>query len=295
MARSLLFAAAALFALPSFGTAQVNAERLRSSVSAEGPFLRIDGSVGWMRGNVDFLELTTNIFTGVNHGKHHFMAHMAAAYAEFGGSSFLGRAFAHVRWTAEWHERVASEVFAQNQYDRILFLRARAVGGAGPRVTLFESEAFTAHAATGYMLEREVFQRSVIPEEEPHPRRTTNHRWTNYVTFTAKGDDMLSFTNTLYVQPRFDDFSDYRVAEEAALTLTHGTGLSITLGLRIRFDSRPPQALTRTDVSLFTTLGFHLQREKKDAADPGQTAPAEEPETGIDEETGEEGEAAERD
>ncbi len=296
MARSLLLAASVALGLPAIASAQVNTERLRSSVDAEGPFLRIDGSVGWMRGNVDFLEVSTNVLTGVNHGKHHLMAHMAASYAEFGGASYLGRAFAHLRWTAQWHERVASEIFAQNQYDRILFLRARALVGAGPRLTLIESDALKAYAATGYMLEREVFQRSVIPEDEPHPRKTTNHRWTNYLTFTAQVDEMLSFTNTIYVQPRFDDFSDYRVAEEAALTLTHGTGLSISLALRVRFDSRPPQALSRTDVSLFTTLGFHLQREAKDAADPGQDAPAEEPDTNtMDEEPeGErEGEASE--
>lgn len=278
------FAAALVLASASVGSAQVNAERLRASVSAEGPFLRLDGSVGWMRGNVDFLEVSTNVFTGLNQGKHHFLAHMAASYAEFGGESYLGRAFAHLRWTADWHERVASEIFVQNQYDRILFLRARAVAGAGPRVTLFTHEAFTAHAATGYMFEREVFQRSVIPEDEPHPRRTTNHRWTNYLTFTVKADDMLSFTNTIYVQPRFDDFSDYRVAEEAAFTLTHESSLSITLGLRVRFDSRPPQALSRTDVSLFTTLGFYLQREPKKAADPTPNAPAEEPDPTADEE-----------
>jgi len=290
MARHLLVVVALALGLPSLASAQVNAERLRSSVDAEGPFLRIDGSVGWMRGNIDFLEVSTNIFTGVNHGKHHFMAHMAASYAEFGGASYLGRAFAHVRWTAQWHERVASELFAQNQYDRILFLRARALGGAGPRLTLLDEEAFTAYAATGYMLEREVFQRSVIPEEEPHPRKTTNHRWTNYLTFTVKADEMLSFTNTIYVQPRFDDFSDYRVAEEAALTLTHDNGLSISLALRVRFDSRPPQALSRTDVSLFTTLGFHLQRAPKDATDPSQDAPAEEPDTSTQGEPEEEGE-----
>ncbi len=276
MVRSLV-AALLLTAVPTIASAQVNTERLRQSVSEEGPFLRIDASLGWMRGNVDYLELGTNIATGVNRGKHHLLAHMAASYAEFGGESYLGRAFAHLRWTAEWHERLASEVFLQDQYDRILFLKVRAVGGFGGRVTLIESDAFTAHAATGYMIEREVFQDSVIPEDEPHPRLTTNHRWTNYLTFTVKADELLSFTNTLYVQPRFDDFSDYRVAEEAALTLTHGTGLSLSLGLRLRFDSRPPTALERLDVSLFTTLGFYLQKSPKKPPAEQPTVPADDP------------------
>jgi len=289
MLRSSLLSLLLLTLVPALADAQVNTERLRQSVSAEGPFLRLDGSVGWMRGNVDYLEVSANVATGVNRGRHHVLAHMAASYAEFGGASYLGRAFAHLRWTAEWHERVASELFLQNQFDRILFLKARAIGGLGARLTLLESDAFTAYAATGYMLEREVFQPSVIPEDEPHPRRTTNHRWTSYLTFTAKADELLSFTNTIYVQPRFDDFSDYRVAEEAALTVTHGTGLSISLGLRIRFDSRPPTALERLDVSIFTTLGFYLQKTpKKTEETPSTTAPADEPDTSPTDEVAEE-------
>lgn len=283
MARSALLVALSLALLPALAEGQVNTERLRRSVDAEGPFLRIDGSVGWMRGNVDYLELSTNVLTGVNHGRHHLIAHMAASYAEFGGSSYLGRAFAHLRWTAQWHRRVASEVFLQDQYDRILFLKARAVGGLGARLTMLETELFTAYAATGYMLEREVFQRSVIPEGEPHPRLTTNHRWTNYLTFVLTLDERLSLSNTVYVQPRFDDFSDYRVAEEAALTISHGSGLSISLGLRMRFDSRPPTALSRLDVSLFSTLGFHLQRAPKpaeDKAEEGEDGAPEDPAQG---------------
>ncbi|MBO6939517.1 MAG: DUF481 domain-containing protein [Deltaproteobacteria bacterium] len=277
MRRSLL-AALVVAALPTLASAQVNTERLRQTLTTEGPFLRIDGSVGWMRGNVDYLEVGTNIATGFNRGKHHLLAHMAASYAEFGGEAYLGRAFAHLRWTAEWHERLASEVFLQDQYDRILFLKVRAVAGAGGRVTLFDSDAFTAYAATGYMIEREVFQQSVIPEDEPHPRITTNHRWTNYLTFTVKADDLLSFTNTIYVQPRFDDFSDYRVAEEVAMTLSHETGLSLSLGLRLRFDSRPPTALQRLDVALETTLGFYLQKKPKKPAEEASPAAEDEDE-----------------
>ncbi|HJK92411.1 MAG TPA: DUF481 domain-containing protein [Polyangiaceae bacterium LLY-WYZ-15_(1-7)] len=265
MARLVLAALVLALLAPASGRAQVNAERLRASATDEGPYLRLDGALTWMRGNIDFLSASANIFTGVNRGKHHFLTNYSASYAEASKSPYLSRAFAHMRWTAAWHERVASEVFAQAQYDSFLFLRVRALGGAGARLTLHDDpDVFSAHAATGYMLEREVFQDSAIPEGEPHPQASTNHRWTSYFTFTVRADEMLSFTNTVYVQPRFDEFSDYRVAEEAALTLSHESGLALSFGLRMRFDSDPPQALARLDVNLFTTLGIQLQRADSD-------------------------------
>ncbi len=250
----------ALLCWSSHAHAQVNAERLRSTFTDEGVYLQLDGAVSWMRGNVDFLNLNASMNLGYNHKIHTPLITFTAAYADWNDDPYLSLAFAHARWTAAWHKRVASEVFAQAQYNAFLFLRLRALGGAGARFTIADSEVFQMHAATGYMLEREIFQRSQIPADEPHPIGTTNHRWTSYVSFTIRADEMLSFTNVVYIQPRFDDFSDYRVLEEAALTLKHSSGLNISFGVSMRFDSDPPTVLQRLDVSLISKLGIHLSR-----------------------------------
>ena len=111
---------------------------------------------------------------------------------------------------------------------------------------------------SGYMIEREIFQRRQIPDGEPHPIASTNHRWTNYFSFSIRIDEMLSLSNVIYVQPRFDDFSDYRVLEEAALTLKHTSGLTFSFGVSMRFDSDPPTVLQRLDVNIVSKLGIHL-------------------------------------
>ena len=249
-------------AVASGTSAQVNAERLRSTFTDEGVYLNLDGSVDWMRGNVDYLNLSSSINLGYNYGIHTPLISFTASYADWNDDPYLSLAFAHARWTAEWHERVASELFTQAQYNAFLFLRVRALGGAGARFTLADGEHFQMYAATGYMIEREIFQRSQIPDGEPHPIATTNHRWTNYVAITIRADELLSFTNVIYVQPRFDDFSDYRVLEEAALTLSHSSGLNLSFGIAMRFDSDPPTVLQRLDVNVVAKLGIHLARKR---------------------------------
>ncbi|MEM9067291.1 MAG: DUF481 domain-containing protein [Myxococcota bacterium] len=247
-------------------SAQVNAERLRSTFTDPGVYLQLDGAVTWLRGNVDFLEASSSLSLGYNHKIHTPLITFSASYAELSEDPYLSMAFAHARWTANWHPRVASEVFAQAQYNAFLFLRLRALGGAGVRFNLIDTEAFELHVATGYMLEREIFQESQIPNDEPHPVFNTNHRWTNYLTFAIRIDETLSLNNTIYVQPRFDEFSDYRVLEEAALTLKHASGLTLSLGISLRYDSDPPTVLESLDVTLFTKLGIHLSRTSSTAS-----------------------------
>lgn len=258
--RFTVCALALLFSSSAF--AQVNAEGFRSTFTDEGVYFQVDGSVGWRRGNVDYLDLSSTINLGYNRDIHTPLLTFTASYSDWNDEPYLSLAFAHARWTAQWHDHVASEVFSQAQYNAFLFLRVRALGGAGARFTLFESKAFKMHVATGYLIEREIFQRSQIPDDEPHPIATTNHRMANYLSFTIRADEMLSFTNVIYVQPRFDDFSDYRVLEEAALNLTHSSGLTLSFGVSMRFDSDPPTVLERLDVTLMSKLGIHLSRKR---------------------------------
>jgi len=263
-ARGMRFTVCALALLcwSSSAIAQVNAEGLRSTFTDEGVYFQVDGSVGWRQGNVNYLDLSSSINLGYNKDIHTPLLTFNASYSDWDDEPYLSLAFAHARWTAAWHDHVASELFTQAQYNAFLFLRVRALAGAGARLTIFDGKSFEMYAATGYLIEREIFQRSQIPADEPHPIATTNHRMANYLSFTIRADETLSFTNVIYVQPRFDEFSDYRVLEEAALTLTHSSGLNLSFGISMRFDSDPPTVLERLDITLMSKLGIHLSRKR---------------------------------
>lgn len=62
--------------------------------------------------------------------------------AERAGTPFVSQAFVHARWTAMWHERVGTDLFAQAQYNQFLHLNVRAVGGVGLRVEIVHEPVF---------------------------------------------------------------------------------------------------------------------------------------------------------
>jgi len=249
--------------------AQVDAERIRATARQPGTHLGIDTSVTWTRGNVNYLAANMGLNLGYNGGGDDGLAHQAllfgtASYAEISDDAYLSRALGHARWTArlgatEVARRFASELFAQVQYDAFLKLRFRAVGGGGVRTTFVDTEAVHMYAGTGYMFEREEFQDELLPED-PHPRTTTNHRWTSYLTLSVALDESFTLTNTVYVQPRFDDFPDFRVLETFSLTLKSSTVFAITAGLSMRYDSDPPSVVAGLDTEIFTKLQVLLHR-----------------------------------
>ena len=57
---------------------------------------------------------------------------------------------------------------------------------------------------------------------------------------TLKPDDGISWTTTVYAQPRFDNFSDYRLLAETGLALSISKRFAFTLDVRYKLDSKRP-------------------------------------------------------
>ncbi|HEX5754593.1 MAG TPA: DUF481 domain-containing protein [Archangium sp.] len=175
-------------------------------------------------------------------------------FADRAGTPFISQAFVHARWTGMWHERVGSDVFAQYQFNAFLLLRGRAVAGAGVRVEAVHTPVFMLWGGSGYMFEHELIR--VLPGASDAPE-TVDHRWTNYLTARlALFENRLLLQNTVYFQPRLDDFSDWRFLEEleALARVTEGFALGATLS--VTRDSAPPTGVRDTDLRLGSTVRF---------------------------------------
>lgn len=135
----------------------VNSEQLRPDLGSTGWSGLIDARAAVSRGNVDRLDLGWS--SGVQYLHQHdperiprarpgapslfrdrFMLLADFALGRVSGSSFLDRGFTHARYTRMFIPRVGLTIFAQVQYDQILRLRARFVGGAGPRFVLVKED-----------------------------------------------------------------------------------------------------------------------------------------------------------
>ncbi len=245
-------------------TAQtVNAEALTRD--EEGFGFELAGALSIQRGNT----YLTNVGGGLHaqYQTHHdqteqeradevppWIAHRvfvngAGSFAADEEDAIVKRSSAHARWTAMWWKRLGSEVFAQYQYDEFRRLQARVLAGVGARAVLVHTAEFQAALGSGYMAEYE----NLTPEAAgDDPPETIAHRWTNFLSarLALFEDDRLVLQNTVYVQPRFDDFSDFRVLEEFELDVAVTKVLSFGTALTVAHDSRPPTDVEPTDLRL---------------------------------------------
>lgn len=269
MLRALLaLLTALLLFVPRLALAQVNAESLRPNPLRAGWSGGLDASFALLRGNIELLDvggggriqvqtLHPQADDDKKAGRLPFFAQRAlltanGRFAERGTTPFVSQTFVHARWTAMWHERVGSDLFAQHQYNDFLRLETRAVFGGGVRVEIVHEPVFMLWAGSGYMLE---YQRLKPLAGALDPLEAIEHRWTSYlVARLALFESRWLVQNTFYVQPRFDDFADVRILEEletlAKVTEVFALGATVS----VLYDSAPPTAVVPTDLRVASTV-----------------------------------------
>lgn len=277
--RAVLALAAPVILLGAPAFAQVNAEALRPGPPRAGWSGGLDLSFALASGNISLLDVggggrvqyqtlypTEPLPAGETPPQPAdlpppFIAQRAllvgsARFAENGGNRFINQAFVHARWTAMWHRRIGSDVFAQYQENEFLRLQARAVAGVGFRVDIVHAARFQAWGGAAYMFE---YDRIRVAPGAPDAPESWDHRLTSYLSLRLPlfGGALVA-QNTLYVQPRFDAFSDLRLLDELEALVKVTDMLSIAATLGVLHDTEPPTAVKNTDVRLYTTVRLSL-------------------------------------
>lgn len=278
-----------MLVVPTLVSAQVNAEVLRANPLREGLSGGLEGSFALARGNVELLdvggagriqyqtlhpsptptdaesedagEVAPEHPTPPSPAPLPFVAQRvfltaSGRFSEVGGRPFVSQAFVHARWTAMWHERVGSDVFAQAQFNAFLRLTTRAVVGAGVRVEIVHEPVFMMWGGSGYMFE---YDRIDVQVGAPDAPETFEHRWTSYLTMRlAVLENQLLFQNTVYYQPRFDAFEDFRFLEELEVMSRVGEAFLLGVTLDVLYDSAPPTGVSNTDLRVVSALRVSL-------------------------------------
>jgi hypothetical protein len=271
--------ALALALFTSHASAQANAEILRANPLREGWSGGIDASLALLRGNVELLDLGGA--GRIQYQSLHpvpepppaaegeeapapplpfffqrvFLA-ASGRFAERAGTPFLNQAFAHARWTAMWHERVGTDLFAQVQHNEFQRLQLRFVTGGGLRVELVHEPVFMMWGGSGYMFEHD---RISVLTGAPDAPESFDHRWTSYLTMRlAVLESQLLVQNTVYYQPRFDDFEDFRFLEELEVMSRIASQFLFGATLTVLYDSQPPTGVVPADLRLMSMLRLDL-------------------------------------
>lgn len=145
-----------------------------------------------------------------------------------------------------WH------LFAQHQFDDFILLDQRSLLGGGIRFVHRPATWATIQLGTGYMYEYEEIS---VPEGALDDPETHNHRMANFMVADVDlVEDRLKLINTLYFQPRFDQFDDYRILDEAEIQVMITESVSLGLSASFRYDSHPPTGIGSTDFGLVNRL-----------------------------------------
>lgn len=164
--------------------------------------------------------------------------------------------FFHIRYNQEFTNLFRIEGFVQSQENKILDVNSRNIVGGGIRLKLISKQESRLYWGNSYMYE--------VEKNDILNQHFKNHRYSTYISFNAQiPNSPVSITNTLYYQPLFKDFGDYRVSEQFRLDIDVSKKVNLIASFDYFRDSVTPrdkrQYYSRTSLG----IGLKLDSEHK--------------------------------
>jgi hypothetical protein len=239
--------------LPSAAFCQVNVEVLRKQLTKEGVHGRLGGSITTYNGNTRGTELGGSTLVGYRSGRDLGYLNINANYSNFSGEVQVANAFIHLRYNYKINDWLAAEAFAQAENDRFRRLRLRTLFGVGLRFTVAETEMVSLFYGVSYMYEHTELSESVA-DRPVRPNDVS--RMNNYAALLLVLDPgRAALSNTMYFQPRFDDFSDVRLLDILSLDVSITGRISASLQGTLRCEAPVPPTLKPVDLMVKNMLG----------------------------------------
>lgn len=233
----------------------VNVQSAASRKAEEGLTTEVGGSLLWSTGNTDEAQVSAVLDVLYLTGPHRIFFTARGRRGIEEGKTFANNVFEHLRYRRALSGLFSGEAFLQHEYDEFRRLQFRALFGLGPRLEFVLSENWELALGSAAMLELE---RLSNDDAIDAGRRERNLRWSNYLAAGGEPTEGIALLHTVYVQPRFDDFSDLRVLSESAAVLDVKRWLAVKLAFTAAYDSRPPADVERLDTNFTTSLVFRL-------------------------------------
>lgn len=234
--------------------AQVNIEALRSDIQGRKAYVAAQVSYTGRAGNVNGSVVSAAAFAALELGRHLAFVKLSGDYAQFNGDPTLAKAFAHVRYNYRIFPFLFAEAFAQVEADKFQRLALRQLDGVGARFAIVRHDVVQVYYGTAWM-----FDYSRLNDQEGllstfHGPSWIAQRWSNYAAISVRVGSRGRFADTVYVQPRFNDFSDVRLLNDASFALDIDKRFSAKISSLVRHNSTPPSRVKSTDVETMTSL-----------------------------------------
>ena len=227
----------------------VNMESQRIQSDTTGWFGNIGTSFLFEKNAVEVININATA-----HIEHKTLKSLYLFLANFSllkgsGQIFNNNLFYHLRYNYKLTKVLRWEAFTQLQQNSVTGIRIRFLVGTGPRIKVSDSKRLSLYAATAAMYEYE--------KEQTHP--PVYHydiRSSSYVSATYKPFQNTEFIGTLFYQPLYNNFSDYRILNEISVKFKLAKKLSFTTGWYYLYDSRPAAATPKLNYSVSNGIEY---------------------------------------
>jgi hypothetical protein len=220
----------------------------------------ITDTVGWSGDlgiSVSASKNTKSYFTFNGHGHLQFKSHknlflsiLDYNLVHAGNEDFDNTGFGHLRYNRKVSDLFSFEAFTQFQFNEITKIELRSLNGLGFRLKLSQYERSKFYYGLAYMFEyEEVKDVSFINKD---------HRMSSYFSFTLKPEETVVFSNTTYIQPKLNEFRDYRLSNNTRLVFNITTHLKFVTQFNFLFDARPPEGVPRSSYEVKNGLNYRF-------------------------------------
>jgi len=247
----LLIVLAASLPLPV--SAQVNVEALRQEDPPLGYSGTFGGDLTLRTGNVELVQLGLNArLYRVTESSTRLIVGNGGLGLQ-GGTRFASSGLLHYRQTYRYDELISPEWYGQLNYDRPQLLDFRVVTGGGVRTSFANGDWGQFGMGAALFFEHE---RLNLPDTAVHDDQTTVIRGSYFLTLRLVPNENLVITSTTYLQPVVANWGDLRTLANFRVAASVSDELDLTVSFDLRYDSRPPDAISALDTSLRTGLRY---------------------------------------
>ena len=234
----------------------VNIEALHTGEPQPGYSGTVNVSVDGQSGNTDKLSVNAGARLQWHGGAVTNFAILRYNYGQTSGVEDTNKLFSHARHIHQISDKTAYEGFIQAERNVFARLTFRGLIGGGLRLKLAEiPDIKSLHLGIGGFFSRETLEKRAGTTDAGSKNTWRVNTYLNYVQQLNGSVRVLS---TTYYQPAIDDFSDYRLLEDATLSVKMTDSLSLNVSLDLAHDSQPPQSVKNTDTIYSTGIEYRF-------------------------------------
>ena len=229
----------------------------------EGFKLGANGTLSQRKTLTELLIYGIDGFIRFKSNKHFILAvgsyHFGKSVSNSQATRIINNNAFHLRYKYQLMDKLGIEIFAQREFNEFLRFENRILLGVGPRFTIIKSKEVDLNIGTAYMFEFDEFTQELSSKTfSDSGKKTKTNRLASYLSLHIAINESLKLFSTLFYQPAFDDFSNYRLLSENILIIDISKIVFLKLSYILTYDSIPAETVGNKSTRLFIGPGIKL-------------------------------------